>query len=119
MQPYVVRRLRPELLITVGALSVLAILAVAAFDWSPAFIAVAAAVAAVNLWLGSVVLRIDGNGIRFAHGRRARFIPWDAVEDLTATGDEIAVRLRDGTARIRVRGLDADAVTEAVRLNRG
>jgi hypothetical protein len=118
MRPYVVRRLRPQLLIPVGALAALVVVAVVAFDFSPVFIALAAVVTAVNLWQGSVVLRIDGAGIRFTHGRRGRFIPWNAVQDVSATADELAVHMRDGTARIRLPGLDGDAVTEAVRLNR-
>ena len=118
MRPYVVRRLRPQLLIPVGALAALVVVAVVAFDFSPVFIALAAVVTAVNLWQGSVVLRIDSAGIRFTHGRRGRFIPWNAVEDVSATTDELAVHMRDGTARIRLPGLDGDAVTEAVRLNR-
>ncbi len=117
-KPYVVRRLQPHLLLPVAALVVLVALAVGVYDFSPIFIVLALGVTAVNLWVGSVALRIDGAGIRFMHRRRGRFIPWQAVEDVTPTDDGISVRMADGTVQIPVKGLDPAAVREAVDLNR-
>jgi hypothetical protein len=117
-EPYVVRRLQPHLLFPVAALVVLVALAVGVYDFSPIFIVLALGVTAVNLWVGSVALRIDGAGIRFTFRRRGRFLPWEAVEDVTATDQDISVRTADGTVRIPVKGLDPAEVREAVDLNR-
>jgi hypothetical protein len=117
-EPYVVRRLQPHLLLPVAALVILVALAVGVYDFSPVFIVLALAVTAVNLWVGSVALRIDGAGIRFTHRRRGRFIPWQAVQDVTVTDHDMSVRMSDGTVRIPVKGLDPAAVRQAVDLNR-
>ena len=117
-EPYVIRRLQPHLLLPVAALVLLVALAVGVYDFSPIFIVLAVAVTAVNLWVGSVALRIDGAGIRFTHGRRGRFIPWQRVEDVQATDHEISVRMAEGTVQIPIKGLDPAAVRAAVDLNR-
>jgi hypothetical protein len=127
-----VRRLKPALALQAVIATAGFALAILGFDFPPALIALAGALALFQLWSLSLVLRVDDGGVRMGRA----FVPWGSIDTVVADGEEVGVRLRhgaqlpdgvrgvihdpDGTPsvppdlRIRVPGLDRAALAAAV-----
>ena len=109
--PYVVRKLDPrQLAVALVALAGYFVIFVGILDRRPSlFVVAAAALGAYSLWRGSILLRVDGDGMLigrgfgYAYGDRRALraqVPWSSVDEvlLVASGvgeEEVAVRLRD------------------------
>lgn len=100
---YVVRALRPAMVLPLAVLGAWVAFSVLVVDSVPSlFIAVAVVLIAVQIRAQSLVLRVDGDGVRIGRGEAQRGpvrVPWRSIEALElrsplAGEPELGVRLR-------------------------
>jgi hypothetical protein len=129
---YVVRRPRPQTLLSLATVAVIALVFLKELGFSPYILAAVVAVALVQAYNQALALRVDESGVRLPPA----FVPWSSIDAVVADGDELGVRLRreaplpDGVPgvihdprgappvppalRRRIRGLDRAALESAV-----